>query len=161
MPSPHLSVSGCGVCASGSDDLCISHSAFWFSDLLLSFSRHLGDPSNSADFSIGQVASQGMGSLSSSQLPHRSASPVLPDSFSLSLFFFSSTLLCQEFLALFGGLSSSASIQLIFCASHFTRRCVFLMCLWERVSMSSHSSTILPPHSKHLFLIFAKKPIQG
>ena len=32
---------------------------------------------------------------------------------------------CQEFLALFGSLSSSASIQLIFCVNHFTCRCVF------------------------------------
>ena len=50
-----------------------------------------------------------------------------PDSFSLSLFFyfFCSTRLCQKFLALFGGLSSSASIQLMFCVSHFTCRCVF------------------------------------
>ena len=66
-----------------------------------------------------------------------------PDSFSLSLFFFCSTQLCQEFLALYGGLSSSVSVQLIFCASSFTGRCVFLMCLWEKVCATSYSSIIL------------------
>lgn len=58
-------------------------------------------------------------------------------------FFFCYTQLCQEFLALFGGLSSSASIQLMFCVSRFTRKCVFLMCLWEKVSATSYSSAIL------------------
>ena len=42
----------------------------------------------------------------------------------LSLIFFYSTQLRQESLALFGGLSSSASILLMFCASSFTCRCV-------------------------------------
>ena len=64
-----------------------------------------------------------MGSFSPSQLPLRNASPILIPF--LSLFFFCSTQLCQEFLALFGGLSSSASIQLMFCANSFTCRCVF------------------------------------
>ena len=40
-------------CASGSDHLCASHSALRFSDPLLRFSWHLGDPSDSADLSIG------------------------------------------------------------------------------------------------------------
>ena len=61
-----------------------------------------------------------------------------PYSFSLSLFFFCSTWLGQEFFALFGCLSSSASIQLIFRVSHFTCRCVFFMCLWEKVSLLLH-----------------------
>ena len=84
-----------------------------------------------------------MGSFSLSQLPLRNASPILIPF--LSLFFFCSTQLCQEFLALFGGLSSSASIQLMFCVSHFTCRCVFLMCFWEKVSVTSYSSAILVP----------------
>ena len=65
---------------------------------------------------------------------------------SLSLFL-CSTQLCQEFLTLVRGLSSSASTQLMFCVSCFTCRCVFLMCLWKKVSMTSYSSTILlcPP----------------
>ena len=66
-----------------------------------------------------------------------------PYSFSLSLFFFFSTRLCQEFLALFGGLNSSVSIQYMFSASRFVCRCVFLMCLWEKVSATSYSSAIL------------------
>ena len=61
----------------------------------------------------------------------------------LSLFLFCSTQLCQEFLALFGCLSSSASIQLMFCLSHFTCRCVFFICLWEKMSLNSYFSTIL------------------
>lgn len=69
------------------------------------------------------------------------ASPVLIPF--LSLFFFCSTQLCQKFLALFGGLSSSASIQLMFCVSRFTCRCVFLTCLWEKMHLTSYSSAIL------------------
>ena len=65
--------------------------------------------------------------------------------FPLSLFFFCSTQLCQRSLALFGSLSSSASIQLMFCASHSICRCVFLMCLWEKLSVTSYSPTILLP----------------
>ena len=71
---------------------------------------------------ISYESSQGVGSFSSSWFHLGNASPH-PDSF--SLFFFCSTQSCQEFLALFGGLSSSASIQLMFCASCFTCRCVF------------------------------------
>ena len=41
---PHLSPSVFGVCASGSDDLCGSHSAFQISDLLLHFFWHLEIP---------------------------------------------------------------------------------------------------------------------
>ena len=40
-PSPNLSASGCGVWASGSDDLCGSHSALLFSVQLLCFSQQL------------------------------------------------------------------------------------------------------------------------
>ena len=78
-------------------------------------------------------------------LLHGSLSGMLvPSWFLFSLFFFfCSTQLCQEFLALFGGLSSSSSIQLMFCASSFTCRCVFLMCLWEKVCVTSHSFAIL------------------
>ena len=55
------------------------------------------------------------------------------------------TQLCQEILAIFGGLSS-ASIQLLFCANHFTCRCVlFLLCLWERASTCPYSSAVLLP----------------
>ena len=50
-PPPSILV--CGVCASGSDGLCTSHSASWISDLLLCFSRLLGVPSSTADLSIG------------------------------------------------------------------------------------------------------------
>ena len=63
-----------------------------------------------------------MDSFSPSQLPLRNVSPFLNPF--LSLFFFCSTQLCQEFLALFGGVSSSASIQLKFYVSSFTCRCV-------------------------------------
>ena len=94
-----------------------------------------------------------MGSFSPSQLPLRNASPILIPFISLYFFFFS-TQFCQEFLALFGGLSSD-SIQLMFCASCFTCRCVFLMCLWERVSMTSYSSAILPSplQTQSLFIV--------
>ena len=49
---PYPSISFFGLCASGSDYLCSSHSAFQFSDLLLRFSQHLGDPSDLADLSV-------------------------------------------------------------------------------------------------------------
>ena len=88
-----------------------------------------------------QVASQEVGSFSPSQYLLRNASSILIPF--LSLVFFCSTQLCQEFLALFGGLNSSASIQLMFCVNRFTCRCVFLMCLWEKVCATSYSSTIL------------------
>ena len=39
--SPHLSISGCGVQADGSDGLCGSHSALLFSVQLLHFSQRL------------------------------------------------------------------------------------------------------------------------
>ena len=39
---------------------------------------------------------------------------------------FCSTQLCQEFPALLGGLSSSASMQLMFCFNSFTCGCIFL-----------------------------------
>ena len=39
--------------------------------------------------------------------------------------------------------SSSASIQLMSCVSRFTCRYVFLMCLWEKMNMTSYSSAIL------------------
>ena len=74
--------------------------------------------------------------------------PIL-DSFSL-FFFFYSTQSCQEFLTLFGDLSS-ASIQFMSSASCFTCRCgLFFMCLWERVSVSSYSSATLPLSAKAL-----------
>ena len=117
-PSPCPSVSGCGVCASGSDDLCGSHCALLFSVQLLCFSRGLWGPTKSANL------------LSVRWLPRRSVPFLLHSSLwgmlvpSWFLFFFS-TQLCQEFLALFGGLSYSASIQLMFCASSFTYRCGF------------------------------------
>ena len=94
------------------------------------------------DLSISWVDSQCVGSLSPSQLPLGNAYLILIPFLSL-FFLFCSTQLCQEFL--FGGLSSSASIQLMSYVSHFTYRCIFLMCLWETVSMSSYSSAILPP----------------
>ena len=50
-PDP-TQVSQAVVSASGSDDLCVSHSAFWFSDLLVHFSWCLGDTSNLADLSV-------------------------------------------------------------------------------------------------------------
>jgi len=96
------------------------------------------------------VASQGVGSFSPSQLPLWNASAVLNSFFSLS-FFFCFTQLCQEFLALFGDLSS-ASIQLMFCVCRFARRCEFLICLWERVSATSYSLAILL--CPHLFILF-------
>ena len=49
QPAP-TRVSGYGVCASGSNDLCGSHSAFLFSDVLPSWP--LFGPSGSADLSI-------------------------------------------------------------------------------------------------------------
>ena len=61
-----------------------------------------------------QVASQGVGSFSASQLPLRNASPILiPSTLCVleSAFSIFSTQLCQEFLAPFWGLSSVASIQ--------------------------------------------------
>ena len=54
-----------------------SHSALLFSVQPLRFSRLLGGPSDLADLSISQVASQDVGSFSISQLPLRNASPVL------------------------------------------------------------------------------------
>ena len=64
---------------------------------------------------------------------------------SLSLFFLLFCPVMSRVFALFGGSSSSASIQFMFCVSHFTCRCVFLMCLWEKMSTTSHSSTFLLP----------------
>ena len=90
-PSSHASVSGCGVQADGSDDLCGSHSALLFSVQVLSFSQGLEGPSDSADLS-SVSASQQVGSLSHSQLPLGNASPILIPF--LSLFFFGSTHLC-------------------------------------------------------------------
>jgi len=70
------------------------------------------------------VASKEAGSFSplSLSLSLLKASPILIPS--LSLFFFCSTQLCQESVVIFGGLSSSASIQLMFYVSSFTSRCV-------------------------------------
>ena len=68
-----------------------------------------------------------MGSLSPSQFPLGSASPSLFP-LSLSPLFSCFTQFCQEILAIFGGLSSSARIQLLFCASHFTCRRVSCCC---------------------------------
>ena len=65
----------------------------------------------SADLPVNKVASQGVGSFFLLQLPLRSAIPVLIPSVSLSLLLLFSTQLCGGFLALFGGLSFSASIQ--------------------------------------------------
>ena len=41
----------------------------------------------------------------------------------------------------------------MFCMNRSTRRCVFLMCFWEKVSATSYSSTILilPPHPILIF----------
>ena len=64
------------------------------------------------------------GSFSPSLLPLRNASPFLIPFLYLS-FFFCSTQSCQEFFVLFRGLSSSLSIQLMFCVSCFTCRCGF------------------------------------
>ena len=63
--------------------------------------------------------------------------------FSLSSFLLF-TQSCHRILAIFGGLCSSASIQLLFWASHLTCRYVFLLCLWEMASTCPHSSAILP-----------------
>ena len=84
QPPPSTSVYG--VCASGSDGLCMSHSAFWISHLLLCFSWLLGVSSDSADLSVGSVASQGVGSLFPLQLPHWSVRPILLPFLSLSFF---------------------------------------------------------------------------
>ena len=85
--------------------------------------------------------------LSSFTAPFRSASSVLIPF--LSLFFFHSTQLCEGFLAHFEGLRSPAafsrcSVQMVLHVDFF----FFLMCLWEKVSVTSYSSTIsiLPLH---------------
>ena len=91
------------------------------------------------------------GSFSPSQL--HSAMLVLSWFLFSLVFFFRSTQLYQECFALFGGLSSPASIQLMFYVSHFTWRCVFLMCLWEKVSVTSYSSAILPCPPIFFFLL--------
>ena len=79
-------VSGCGVPAGGSDDLCGSHSALLFSVQLLCLSQLLGVPFDLADLSISEMASQDVGSFSFSQHPLRNASPVLIHFLSLSFF---------------------------------------------------------------------------
>ena len=65
----------------------------------------------------------GCGFLSSFTFPSKECWSC-PDSlfflFSLSFFPFCFTQLCGGFLALFGDLRSSANIQLMFCANHFT-----------------------------------------
>ena len=71
---------------------------------------------------------QWCGFLFSFTAPSQDASPVLILFLSLSLF--SSTQFCQEFLALFGGLSFS-NIQQMFCAWHFTCGCAFLVFVGE------------------------------
>ena len=62
-----------------------------------------------------------------------------------SLFSFHSTQLYGGFLALFGGLGSSDSIQWIFCVNHGTCRWVFSDVLWKKMSAMSYSSAILIP----------------
>lgn len=124
VSSPRLRISGCVVQASGSDGLFGFHSALLFSVQLLHFSWQLWGTANSANHS------------SVRWLPRRWVPFLLHGSllgmpvpslflFSLFFFFFYSTQLCQEFLALFGGLSSSAIIHLMFCGGSFTYRCVF------------------------------------
>ena len=72
--------------------------------------------------------------------------------FFLSLFFpFFSTQLCQEFLALFGGLISPARVQLMFCTSHRTCRYVF-WCVCGRRSL--RPLTPLPSCSASVKRIF-------
>ena len=72
-----------------------------------------------ADLSDSYVASEGVGSSPLSQLPLRSAGPILtPFSFSLShVSPFCSTHLCGGVLALLGGGRTSASVQQLFCES--------------------------------------------
>ena len=82
-----------------------------------------------------------MGSLS----PSHSLSGVPVQSwfpFSHSPLFSCFTQLCHEILAIFGGLNSYASIQLLFCVNCLTCRIFFfLWCLWETVT---HPPTLLP-----------------
>ena len=53
VPSPHLSISGCGVWHGGTDELYSSHSTLSSSDQLLCFSQQLWGLSVSADLPIG------------------------------------------------------------------------------------------------------------
>ena len=81
-----------------------------------------------------------MGAFSPSQLPPGNVSPILIPSLLFPLVLPSYV---KGFLPLFGGLSSSASIQKRLFETRSTCRCVFLICLWEKVSTMSYSSTIL------------------
>ena len=116
-------------------------------------SRGLGGPTDSAHLCPGRrLPRRWVPFLLQGWLPLQSASPG-PVPF-LALFFFCSTQLCQDFLAVFGGLSSSASVQWMFCARPFTGWCVFLMCLWERARRltpppSCSASYLLKPDGGH------------
>ena len=73
---------------------------------------------------------------------------LLPDSFFFffplfSLFSFCSTQLRGWFLAFFGGLRSSASMQQMYYVNTSICRWMFLMCLWEKGHAMSYSSVIL------------------
>ena len=48
----------------------------------------------------------------------------------------------QEILPIIKGFSSSASVQLLFCVSHFTCRCVFFVASVGEVNKSPYSFTI-------------------
>ena len=69
-------------------------------------------------------------------------------------FFFCPTQVRGEFSCLLGGLTSSASIQWVFCRSSSTCRCISNVSVGRKVISMSYSSTTLlrPPTSASLFL---------
>ena len=82
-----------------------------------------------------------MGSFSPSQLPLGNASPILIPF--LSLFFLLFYPLMSRVSCPFWRCKFFRSVQVTFGVSRFTCKCVFLMCLWQKVSLTSYSSTIL------------------
>ena len=78
-------------------------------------------------------------------------SPILIPFLCLS-FFLLFYLVISRISCPFWSLSSSASIQFMLCASCFTCRCVFWMCLWEKVTRTtSYSSAfLLHPQTQNL-----------
>ena len=140
--SPRPSILSCGIWGSRADDLCSSHSTLPSQS---SYSGFLGD----FEVPPSQLISPSVRWITRMWVPflfHRSLSGTLvPSWFLLSLsFFFCSNWLCQEFLALFGGLSSP-SIQEMFCASRFTCRYFFNVFVGEGEHDLSYSSVILIP----------------
>ena len=122
VPSLHLSFSAFGLCTSGSDDLCSSHSALFSAS---------GDLSHSIDLSLSQVTFQGVGSLSPSQFPLGSASLVQIPLLYLSSFLLFYPVMSRDSCHFWRFKFSCQRSVAVLCESFYMQMCFFVVFVGE------------------------------